>query len=863
MILKRCFPIASVLLVLVLLLSPIRAPVQATDGGSTYEDYPVGSTFRTETISAGTAHVCTVQSNGTLSCWGLDDAGQASPNTYTGIYTQIASGYQHTCGIRENGTVDCWGDNAEGQLDLYPNEQAIFQQISAGQNFTCGILVNGALFCWGNDDYGQVSNAPSGVFTQVNAGYRHACGIKLDGYVECWGDDTSSQVSDAPSGIFYQVSAGNNHTCGILSDSTIECWGSDEDGQSTPPPLVDMYTQVSAGSTHTCAIKANGELECWGDDTYGQIGDAPIGYFTQITAGSDFNCGIHSDGTASCWGYSDDGQTALPSDLTSLGTAQLFVGSTASCLITTSGRLKCWGSNWNSNMVSETPTNGVFTQVGGSFENACGIKQDGSLICWGALNITSTGPYTQVSASDNHACAVSPWGNVTCWGNNANGQGTPPAGVLFKQVSAGLGFTCGIKTNNQLQCWGLAGEYTNPPAGTYKQVSSGLHHSCAIDTNGAVQCWGSSGYGGTVEPAGTFKQISSSNLHNCAIRTDNTVYCWGLDGLYPDNPELIANNPPAGVRFRQISDEGFNACGITTYGNLSCWGQNNYGQAPYARVSPATLPRATQGVAYSQQISFSGGAAPYTASLYSGTLPPGLSLSTAGLLSGTPAAGSGGNTYNFTMRVRYPFDITVDTFKSYTMVINRAPSASDQTVTMDEDTTRTINLVASDPDGDTLHWTYNSPSHASSVTYNSASVIYTPLANWNGTDTFTFHVNDGLVNSRTATVTINVRPVNDPPVPSAQADVTWQIGKPGSLVIAPFTDVDTATLTYSARQQGGAALPSWLSFNATARTFSGTPASSNAGSYTLEVLANDGQYTRSLTFTLSVVDRVYLPLISR
>lgn len=68
---------------------------------------------------------------------------------------------------------------------------------------------------------------------------------------------------------------------------------------------------------------------------------------------------------------------------------------------------------------------------------------------------------------------------------------------------------------------------------------------------------------------------------------------------------------------------------------------------PTLVISPATLPGGTSGVAYSQSLSTSGGIAPYTYSIVSGSLPVGVSFSSSGTLSGTPSvAGS----YTFTIR---------------------------------------------------------------------------------------------------------------------------------------------------------------------------------------------------------------------
>jgi hypothetical protein len=62
---------------------------------------------------------------------------------------------------------------------------------------------------------------------------------------------------------------------------------------------------------------------------------------------------------------------------------------------------------------------------------------------------------------------------------------------------------------------------------------------------------------------------------------------------------------------------------------------------PVITLAPPTLPVGQIGVAYSQQITASGGTGPYTFSIVSGSLPVGLTLSASGLVSGTPTtAGS-------------------------------------------------------------------------------------------------------------------------------------------------------------------------------------------------------------------------------
>lgn len=63
------------------------------------------------------------------------------------------------------------------------------------------------------------------------------------------------------------------------------------------------------------------------------------------------------------------------------------------------------------------------------------------------------------------------------------------------------------------------------------------------------------------------------------------------------------------------------------------------------------------------------------------------------------------------------------------------------------------------------------------------------------------------------------------------------------------------TLTYTATQAGGVPLPSWLSFNGSTRTFSGTPGNSDIGLITLRVTATDiAGGSISTDFALEVLD---------
>ncbi|HVX61328.1 MAG TPA: Ig-like domain-containing protein, partial [Pirellulales bacterium] len=101
--------------------------------------------------------------------------------------------------------------------------------------------------------------------------------------------------------------------------------------------------------------------------------------------------------------------------------------------------------------------------------------------------------------------------------------------------------------------------------------------------------------------------------------------------------------------------------------------------------------------------------------------------------------------------------------------INNPPTANADSYAVNED--NTLNVPASgvlandaDPENDPLTAVLDAgPAHGSLTLNADGSFAYTPEANFNGTDTFSYKANDGTSDSNVTTVTINVAAVNDPP----------------------------------------------------------------------------------------------------
>ena len=122
----------------------------------------------------------------------------------------------------------------------------------------------------------------------------------------------------------------------------------------------------------------------------------------------------------------------------------------------------------------------------------------------------------------------------------------------------------------------------------------------------------------------------------------------------------------------------------------------------------------------------------------------------------TPGAADGGS---------YPLTLTatdnlgLSATLNIVLRVNRPPTANAQSVTTDEDQAKAIVLTGSDGDGDTLRYTVLTPPSHGSLTGTVPNLTYTPALNYNGSDSFTFKVSDGLADSSPATVSLTIIPL--------------------------------------------------------------------------------------------------------
>jgi hypothetical protein len=235
----------------------------------------------------------------------------------------------------------------------------------------------------------------------------------------------------------------------------------------------------------------------------------------------------------------------------------------------------------------------------------------------------------------------------------------------------------------------------------------------------------------------------------------------------------------------------------------------------------------------------------FPASTYSetGTLPNGVSLNpSTGVLSGTPAPGSGGN-YNLTLFATN--GVTPVAIQGFTLTVDEAPtitSANSKTFTVGS--AGTFDVTANGFPASTFAETGALPN---GVAFNSSTGVLsgTPLAGGGGTYDLTFTPTNAVATGPTQNFTLVV---DEAPAITSPNSATFPVG-----VLDSF-DVTANGFPAATIAQTGT-LPNGVSFNSSTGVLSGTPLSGTSGVYTLEFTpANTVTTGPTQSFTL-VVDQ--------
>ncbi|WP_435102361.1 putative Ig domain-containing protein [Halarchaeum sp. P4] len=424
---------------------------------------------------------------------------------------------------------------------------------------------------------------------------------------------------------------------------------------------------------------------------------------------------------------------------------------------------------------------------------------------------------------------------------------TLPSGVVgvtysqTLQTSGGTGTVTWAVTNGSLPP-GLTLTADGTLSGTPSESGSYTVTVTATDATGATtsqQVTLDVGAGLTVTtttlPTWT---VNQSNYRAVVEAAGGTApYTWNATGLPPGlsiDPDTGAiTGTPADVGTFSVSLTVTDADNTTTTVSLPL--------VVDARptIATGTLANATARVAYNQTLTTAGGTAPYTWTVSNGSLPPGLSLSSDGTLSGTPTTAG---TYTVTVTATDATGATVS--QQYTIDVGAGLSLDTATLpawTVDQAGYSQPLAVSGGTAPYT--WTVSNGALPEGLTLTAdGTVSGTPTEQ--GTYTFSVTVTDADGTQLTETYTLVVNPAltstTPSTLPSGVAGVTYST----TLTTTGGTDPVSWTVT-------NGSLPDGLSLNSTTGAITGTP--TTAGSYTVTVTATDASgATTSQQYTVDV-----------
>ena len=620
-------------------------------------------------------------------------------------------------------------------------------------------------------------------------------------------------------------------TPGVISLSTINASGT----------TVTLYTapQITSASSTTFVVNAAGHFQVTADGlgtiSYDETGTLPTGVTfnktTGLLSGTPTQHGVFpiTISATNAKGTATQSFTLTVNEapaITSASATTFVVGSSGTFTVTSTGFLPATYSesgtlpsgvtfNATTGVLSGTPaagTSGVY-HVTFTATNATGTSnQSFTLTVNQAPAITSANKITfTVGSSGTFTVTATGFPTPTL-----SETGTLPSGVTFNATTGVLSGTPAA---------GTGGTYVISFRAT--NVVSAATQSFTLTVNQAPAITSAASAVFVVSTANTFT-VTATGFPTPTYSETGTL----PSGVtFNSTTGVLSGTPAAGTNgVYTITITATNAAGTTT-------------QTFKLTIAPCITSANNTTFAAGTLGTFTVTSTGISSPVYSetGALPSGVTLSSTGILSGTPAAGTGG-TYVITLKAT---NGTLTATQTFTLTISQGPViTSANTVTYTTAVAGTFTVTATGFPAPTYSETGALPS---GVTLNATTGVLsgTPAAGSGGTYVITLTATNpsGVANQ---TFTLIVRQA---PAITSAATTTFTTSVAGTFTVTT-TGYATAKLTVTGT------LPSGVTFvdngNGTA-TLSGTPAAGTGGSYSLQISAANAVSTVKQTFTLVVI----------
>ena len=613
---------------------------------SSAEPVAVEGDIRWEEVFLGRDRTCGLTRLRKLWCWGSNAYNVVDPvNGGTGErltpqplnfdedVISVSVGDSHLCTLNAQSQLRCWGSNVFGQLgpdgseDVPRYEQIVvppdgasgWSSLAVGDFTTCGVTADRAVFCWGTSTYGllglenrdgqpyplRVARTPrqlsvfGGVITRMSMGPEHACLIQdINGTptIKCWGHAAHHRTGVFGSGLTSNLAAKVPDRADSIESATLYasygCVITDKmDGSKTNVRCFGENLQGRAGSLEFNQIVPEPEpVEADEDIAFAQINAS----FSQV-------CGVDDRQRGWCWGASrycslascdaqgiDDPNIRTTPVRIQGSWRELHAGYYSGCGISSDDDMvRCWGDNSFNQVTARADDN--LSAIGRKIQPSPVLLKDSAGADWQQ-------PVTHLAVARLSACAIvqgaAAPAEVYCWGRG-----------LSKQSAGALRELTHVTNYGQLP-------------GAVLQLSAGREHYCALveitDARNEVYCWGD-GRRGQVDGAyrtmttplkvelgeAAPMHVAAGGLHSCAVVSSAdsaapSVTCWG-DNRHQQRGVTLTGAPaaPAAMNIPRGGPAVFEAQEVfasarqtcvrsvndTGQGRLDCWGSRTHHQS--------------------------------------------------------------------------------------------------------------------------------------------------------------------------------------------------------------------------------------------------------------------------------------------
>ncbi len=171
-------------------------------------------------------------------------------------------------------------------------------------------------------------------------------------------------------------------------------------------------------------------------------------------------------------------------------------------------------------------------------------------------------------------------GGIVAWGENYGQCDVPPPNRDFVALAAGFQHSLGLKDDGSIVAWGVNafGQCTPPsPNDGFVALAAGHSHSLGLKDDGRIVGWGHNGYGqcAAPSPSGGFVALAAGDGHSLGLKSDGSIVAWGRN----DRGQCDVPSPNRDfIALAAGNAGGSHSLGLKRDGSIVAWGYNANGQ---------------------------------------------------------------------------------------------------------------------------------------------------------------------------------------------------------------------------------------------------------------------------------------------